>query len=391
MVSCQPAGAQSWRLGTRLDRPENFWGLREFPKDWANSGLATALSASAAGRAELPEDREQRREVLFDRVTRELDLQVKKALAESVLPLQQELAALKDKLARRETSRFEVSLSGIPPELESQLELRLKKDLGPRVLDEARQQAAQLLAAAGATIHQKTNEGYEDFVRRAGEELKIIEKRAREASAHISENTEEHLRRGLQTYQQQLVEGGNSLKHLSEELLEYLKHNLDEEHNARRGDLEQLRSAFESESTRLHEQIQSLHDRIARLDESAQTLESGLDQRLSQMASNTVKDARNQLESVANNIHDELATKSVKVLARQLDDASGNMKAVQKGIVESASESLKMRASDALQAFERSTQELAQLSVARCQAKLTRALNALMKSVSEEFQSGDEG
>ena len=36
VVACEPLGSdgQSWRLGARLDRPENFWGLEACPEDW---------------------------------------------------------------------------------------------------------------------------------------------------------------------------------------------------------------------------------------------------------------------------------------------------------------------------------------------------------------------
>jgi len=386
VVSCQPVGSDSrnWRLGTRLDRPENFWGLRDHPKDWAISELVSSVAAGP-----VPADMSQRREVLLDRVTRELEMQVKKAIAESVLPLQDEITHLKEKLARRQSnpSRFEVSLSSIPPELETQLESRLRKGLSPQIMEEASRQSAQLLAAADATINQRTTEAYDNFMRRVGEELKIVERRARETSVHISESAEQHFRRGLQNLQQQLLDGGNSLKRLSEELVHYLKETLENEHNARRGDLEKLRSSLESESARMRAYIDSLDSRTAKLDESVRGLESGLDQRLSQMASNTLKDARNQLEGVANKVHEELAARSVKVLANQLDETSGNMKIIQKGILASVSESLKSQASEALQAFEQSTTELARLSVERCRERLTRALNAAVRSVSEEFQA----
>jgi exonuclease VII small subunit len=223
-------------------------------------------------------------------------------------------------------------------------------------------------------------------VRRVADELKIVEKRARETSMHISENAEQHFQRGLQHLQQQLLEGGNSLKHLSEELLDYLKDNIENEHRARRGELETLRSSLESESARMRAYIDSLDGRTAKLDESVRVLESGLDQRLSQMASNTLKDARNQLEAVANKVHEELAARSIKVLSNQLDETSGNMKIIQKGILVSVSESLKNQAADTLQTFEQSTQELGQLSVERCRARLTRALDAALRSVNQEFQ-----
>src|ERR1700736_2192402 len=37
VVYCQPldSGRHGGRVGARLDRPENFWGLTTFPQDWA--------------------------------------------------------------------------------------------------------------------------------------------------------------------------------------------------------------------------------------------------------------------------------------------------------------------------------------------------------------------
>src|SRR5947207_13281878 len=39
VVSCQPmkSDTQNWILGARLDQPENFWGLQNYPKDWTVS------------------------------------------------------------------------------------------------------------------------------------------------------------------------------------------------------------------------------------------------------------------------------------------------------------------------------------------------------------------
>ncbi len=384
VVSCLPAGPdnRSWRLGTKLDRPDNFWGLKDHPNDWPIPNLP-------ASTASVHDEMGQPPKAAIDRIVRQLEARVKKAIAESVRPLEDEITVLREKLARREgnPSRFEVSLSSIPPELEQQLETRLKKNLGPRVLEEARQQSAELLAVADTTITQRTKEGYENFLRRVAEELKVVEKRARETSAHISEAAQEHLNRGLADFQHRLVDGGNSLKHLSEELLEYLKANLNDEHNARRADLAQLQSSLESESARFQAVISGLENRMAKLNESVQSLESGLDQRLSQMASHTIKDARAQLETAAIAVREELTAKSVKVIAAQLDEASGNMKIIQKGIVASVSESLKSQAAEALHGFEQSTHELAQSSVEQCRLTLTRALNAALKSVGEEFQS----
>jgi hypothetical protein len=394
VVSCQPIDSdqRSWRLGAKLDRPQNFWGLKHCPKDWPRALPAAAVPktlppASAAAQG-VPSQVTQSLDAVIDRVSQQLDAQVKKMITEAVRPLQAEIVALRERLARREAnpSRFEVSLSSLPPELEQEIELRLRKNLGPRVMDEARQQSAHLLASAKAMIDQRTNEAYETFLRGAVEEVKVVEKRAQELSGLLSENTEEHLRRGLEEFRGQLVEGGNSLKRLSDELLEFLQYKLNAEHDARRGDLEQLRAAVASESARLQQQVDDLDNRIEKLDESARSLESGLDQRLSRLASDTVKDTRSQFESAAGEILEELAARSVQVLGRQLEETSGNMRVVQDGIVASVSESLKGQAADALLAFEDSTEHLAKLSVERCRLKLEGGLNAVAKSLNEQFR-----
>jgi len=395
VVVCQPIGSdhRSWILGARLDRPENFWGLKVCPKDWALP-LATVtpklpqilMATNTLASRQLPGLLNQSLESALDDAGKS-EAQVRKMIAESVRPLQAEIRSLKEKLAQREAnpSRFEVSLSGIPPELEQQLELRLREDLGPRVLEGTRQQSAHLLASAKATIDQQASEGCEEFMRRAAEELKVVERRAQDITARMSENAQEHLRRGLEEFHQKLLEGGNSLKRLSDELLEFLQHNLDAEHDARREDLEKLRASVASESSRLHEQVEYLDTRIAKLDESARCLESGLDQRLSRMSSDTVRVTRSQFESVANEILEDLTTRSVKALGDQLEEASGNMQIVQNGMVASVSESLKVQATNVLQAFEHSMEELARLSVERCRLRLEGGLHALARSLKEEF------
>jgi predicted nucleic acid-binding Zn-ribbon protein len=324
-------------------------------------------------------------EAVRDRVARQLEEQVRRMIAESVRPLQAEVMALRERVAQREAnpSRFEVSLSRIPPELEQQIESRLRKDLGPKVLDEARQQSVHLLESAKAAIDQKTKESHDNFLRRVGEELAVVEKRAHDISAHISQNTREYLQRGLEDYHQKLLEGGNSLKRLSEELMEFLQHNLNAEHEARRGDLEQLRSSVAAESSRLQEHVEYLDTRIAKLDESTRCMESGLDHRLSRMSSEIVKDARSQFQNLANEILEELTARSIKALSDQLDEATENMKVVQNGIVASVSESLKGQATNSLQAVEHSMEHLARLSLERWRLKLEGGLNALAKSLAE--------
>jgi hypothetical protein len=396
VVSCQPIGSdhRNWRLAAKLDRPENFWGLRDCPKDWTLPAAAVpaALPQIKSPKTLPPQDLSGQinhaSDAVPDRVARQLDAQMKRMITESVSPLQAEIAALKERLAKRDANRssFEVSLSSIPPELEQQIEARLRKDLGPRVLDEARQQSAHLLAAAKTTIDQRTNEVRESFRRMATEKLGVVDKRAQEISAHISENTQEHLRCGLEDFHKKLLDGGNSLKHLSEELLEFLQQNLNAEHNARRGDLDQLRAAVSSESKRLQDQVGDLDTRISKLDHSASSLEAGLDQRLSRLSSDTVKDTRSQFESATNEALEDLSARSLRLLRDQLEETNESMKTIREEIVASVSCSLKSQATDALQAFDDSMEHLARLSVERWRLKLEGALNALTKNLSEQLR-----
>ena len=396
VVSCQPMGPdnRTWRLGAKLDRPDNFWGLSDCPADWtAPSGPLTARlkqisSPAASVTPKLTSPAGLPPEVMLDMVARRLEAPLKRMIAESLRPIQAEVTAIKETMARRDAnpSRFEVSLSQIPPDLEQQLEQRVKKDLGPKMLEESRNQYAHLLEAAKTTIDQRTNEGYEDFRRRATDELKIVEQRAQEISTHISANAREQLRRGLEDFQQKLLDGGNSLKRLSEELQEFLQQNLHDEHNARRQELEELRAFVAAESSRLSKDVEYLDVRIAKLNESARTLESGLDARLGQMAANTVKDARTQLETMANEALEQLSVHSTKMLGDQVDEACAKMAIAQKDIIASVPESLGVQVTNASRAFEQSIDETAKLAVERWRGKLAASLNTLAKSLGEQFR-----
>jgi len=395
VVDCQPIGPdqQSWRMGAKLDHPENFWGLDKCPKDWAlptaPPKLPKALKPTAApASSQLPAQPTQSADGLTDRVARQLEAQMKRMILESVRPLQAEMVALREKVSRRDANpnRFEVSLGSIPPELEQQIEQRLRNDLGPRVLDEARQQSAQVLVSAKTAIDQRTSEAHENFLRGVAQELKVVQNRAHEISAQISENTQDHLRRGLEDFRQKLLDGGNSLKRLSNELLEFLQTELNAEHDARRGDLEQLRAAVSSESARLQQEVEYLDTRIAKLNDAALSLETGLDQRLSRLSSDTIRDTRSQFEVAATEILEELTNRSVQVLSDQLEETSGKMKIMQEATAAATSESLKSQAAHALQTFEHSMEQLARLSVERWRLKLEGGLSAMTKSLNDQFR-----
>lgn len=399
VVSCQPMGPDhgSWRLAAKLDHPENFWGLRDCPKDWALpmvqtrppqilKPLNTPALPQLSGQLKPPS------EAILDRVAQQLEGQVRKMISEVVRPLHAEVEALKERMARREAnpSRFEVSLSSIPVELQQQIESRLRNDLAPMVVDEARQQSTQLLSTAKATLDQRASEAHDKLLRRVGEELSVVERRAQDISTHISKNTEEHLRSGLEDFRRSLVDGGNSLKRLGEELFEFLQAKLNDEYEMRRGELEQLRAAVTAESTRLREQIDYLDTRIAKLDQSVRSLESGLDHRLGRMSSETVKDTRSQFEVAANEVLEELTARSVQVLGEQLQQTNERLKTTQNEIVTGVSEGLKDQTANHLQSFERSVEQLSKASVERWRLKLDGAFSALSKNLNEQLQPESE-
>src|SRR5260370_2557208 len=75
-----------------------------------------------------------------------------------------------------------------PPELEQQLELRLKNELGPQVLKQAREQSEQVLEAAKVAIDQKTAETHGEFLRRVTPDLQTGEQQTPGRSTQPPQN-----------------------------------------------------------------------------------------------------------------------------------------------------------------------------------------------------------
>jgi len=394
VVYCQPIGTgqQGWKLGASFDSAQNFWELKSYPKDWTRLTPAAEMPPpkrpSGNIQAIVPNPAAASAKIVLDRIKKQLsDEHLKTMLAELVLPLQAEVTHLKEKLAQgAQKNKFEVSLSQIPPELEQQLELRLRNHLAPQVLEQAKRQSEQVLESAKAAIAQKTTETHAEFLQRVMQELQSVEQRAQGVSSDVAQSMREHLNRGMGELHQQVVDAGNRLKRLSEDLLRVMEHTLGEEHDARLQEFEQVRTAVASESSRLQEQISDLDRRMGELDESARRLESGLDKRLSQMASDTVRTARGQMESALEAALNELSTRNAQELTNQLDEASANLKLIQKGIEVSVCESLKSHVAETLQSFEHSMEELAQQSVERWRVTLAGGLNSVISTLGEQFR-----
>jgi hypothetical protein len=243
-----------------------------------------------------------------------------------------------------------------------------------------------LLEAARAVIEQKTTNTHNQFVQQVTQELQSVEQKTQDLTAGVAANLRDHLNRRQGEFQQQVVDAGNRLKRLSDELLQVLQLNLGEEHNERRRELEQVQSVVVSEASRVQEQVTVLDGRITKLDEAAREMESGLDKRLGLMASNTVSSTRKQLENAVDTILTDMSARSSQELGNQLEEACGRLKIVQKGIEASVSESLKLQVAETLKTFEHSMDELAQQAIGRLRSTLANGLNSLVASLGQQFQ-----
>jgi chromosome segregation ATPase len=397
VVFCQPMGPnqQGWRLGARLDKPENFWGLKACPDDWTGSVTKATISndkfASALRPATTAGSQSQPAAAVraeLEKIQRQIsDEHLRSLIAGLVQPLQQEIADLREKLSHAEPkrSRFEVSLSHIPPELEEQLEQRLRKDLTTQVLAQTREQSAQVLEEAKTAISQKTDASHNEFRQQAAQQVQAVEQRAQRLSVELTEGIRQNLRTGLGELHQQVVEAGNRLERRSEDLLQALRYSLGEEIEAYRREMQQAQGTVASESARLQAQVADLDGRIAKLDETTLRLEADFDQRLEQMTDNTLGAAKAHLDGTAEQILRDLAARSTKELSHQVDEACNHLQIIQKGIQASASEALRNQVAEAVRSFEQSMHALAEQSVDRWRVTLANGLNSVARNLGDQF------
>jgi gas vesicle protein len=439
VVYCEPLDTddKGWRLGARLDRPQNFWGLKAAPQDWLRLPAAVEPSGDvlppklngknvqpmqAAGE-KIPASLKSMLDSLQRQVAEE---RLRGLVSDAMRPLLSELAELREAVGRsqqpKEKSRFEVSLSHIPPELQDQIEARLRKELNPRVMEEARSQSAQVLEAAKTAIQKTTSASHTEFRERVSEDLRSVQKKVEGVSAEAEKRVQgvsaeaekrvqgisaelekrvqavstetvtslrDHLKREMGEFHQHMVDAGNRLKKLSDELLQVQQQTLAGEHDAHRQELEELQATVKSEAQRVQAEVADMDGRIAKLNESAHALESGLDIRLSKLATNTVSSARSQLESTVDVILQELGTRSAKELTEQVDEAAVRLGIIQKGIENAVSESMRLQAAGTLETFEKNLDELSKKSVERCRGALANGLNSLARSLGEQFRLDD--
>ena len=138
-----------------------------------------------------------------------------------------------------------------------------------------------------------------------------------------------------------------------------------------------------AESSRLQDLTANLNSRIEKLEDSVCSLESGLDHRLNEMCSRTVKELRAELETAAGAALAEFTTRSGQALGDELNQVRAKMEAAQKDTLASVSESLDLRTRESLRVFEKSLQDVGGVSVEGWRLKIANGLSALAKSLSE--------
>ncbi|HVO60596.1 MAG TPA: PilZ domain-containing protein [Terriglobales bacterium] len=395
VVSCQPLGAsqQGWLLGASLERPENFWGLKSTPKDWVLQlpAVPSPSTPKLAAKTDTVADALTQEVISLKQQLQGLQKQLsngnwRQEIAASINPLHAQIAELKNKLSDGKRSRFEVSLSKIPPELEEQLWLRLRKELGAQILRQTLEQSEQVLGAAREAIDNKITEAQQTFQQRLQQELHAVEERMRGVLTDSAARVRQHIALGLEQFEQRGVAAGNAIEQRGEELLQTLSQRLSEEHEAHRWQTQQLQKAVAEESSRLQAQISDLRDRVSLLDEAARRLEADFERRLTQKATEIASGAHAQLESAVQALLTEAETRNAKELSDQLDQACDHLKIIQKGVETSVAETLRSRTAEQLDRFQRTTEDLVQESGKQWRQRLAAGLNSVVNILGEQFR-----
>ena len=234
VVDCKPMGAgqHGWQLAAKLDQPENFWGLESCPEDWgrlleihsddpqpprkmprsdkAQPGAPGLKIVSEKGHAQLTEH------------------DMRAIVAEFVQPLHAEVVALKEKVAQGDgkRSKFDISLSHIPPEVEEKLWVRLREDLGTQVLKQTQEQSAQVLGSAQTMIEQNIVRALEGFRQQVAQQLQTVQQNAQGLSEEMAEAVGQHFNSNAEKFQKQVADAGARAQHQSEEHFRSLQQRL---------------------------------------------------------------------------------------------------------------------------------------------------------------------
>ncbi|MBZ5657330.1 MAG: hypothetical protein LAO56_18845 [Acidobacteriia bacterium] len=397
VVVCQPLGSDGYgfRLGARLDHPENFWGLESCPDDWqvlempapAPHQPRQKLSTGSAV-VHKPQPRSEASQALLDKVEEQLsEDRLRGILAKLVRPLQAEVIELREKVAANaKRNRFEVSLGSIPPELEEKLWERLRQDLGTRVLQQTREQSAEMLESAKSAIDQKISGALDEFRHRLAGELHAVEQRAQAVSKELTLTAQQHVHAGVEKLQRQALDVGAHLHAQGEKLLGSLQRQLADSHDVHRREIEQIQADAAAKTSQLQSEVNSLGGKVAALNESVRRLESDLDVHLEGIAGEIVSSAGAQIESAVALALKDLQTRGSNEVETRLSEICGHLRTIQNRIEDSFSGSLQTQGEEAVQSIAQQFEELAQQSLATWRFALARDLNSVAKTLGQQLR-----
>ncbi|MFY9841476.1 MAG: hypothetical protein WA718_10650 [Terriglobales bacterium] len=397
VVFCQPMGpdAKGFRLGAQLDRPENFWELESAPDDWRVLDMPAPavpqspqkLSAKSVSVHQPQTPSRASREVLAKIEEQLSEDRLRGVLATLVRPMQAEVTELREKLAgNAKRNRFEVSLGYIPPELEEKLWDRLRRELGTRVLEQAREQSAEIFGSAKTAIEQRISAAVTEFRHRLAGELHAVEQRATVLSKELAATVQQNLRAGVEKLQRQALESGAHLDVQGEKLLSSLQEQLVNSHIAHRTEIEQIQGAASARASQLQSEVSDLGRRITTLNESVRRLETDLDAHLESVAGEIVSDARTQFENaVALNLKDLQVRGSNEVESR-LSEICGHLRTIQNRLESSFSGSLKAQGEESVQSIAQQFEELAEQSTEKWRLALARDLSSVANTLGQRLR-----
>src|SRR6202163_209602 len=397
VVFCQPMGSdgQGFRLGAQLARPENFWGLESYPDDWRvlEMPVPTAqqppqkLSAKSVvvHQQQTPSRASQD---VFDKLEEQLsEDRLRGILATLVRPLQAEVTELREKLAvNAKRNRFEISLGYIPPELEEKLWERLRQDLGTRVLQQTREQSAEMLGSAKTAIEQKISAALTEFRHRLAGELHAVEQRAQILSKELTTTAQQHVRAGIEKLQRQALETGAHLNAQGEKLLCSLQGQLADSHEVHRREIEQIRADAAAKASQLQSEVSDLGRRMTTLNESVRRLESDLDAHLERVAAEIVSGAESQIESAVALALKNLQARGSNEVETRLGEMCGHLRTIQNRIEDSFSASVTAQGEEAVQSIAQHFEELARQSTEKWRLALARDLSSVATTLGQQLR-----
>lgn len=407
VVVCQPMGSDEhgWRLGARLDHPDNFWGLEACPADWQTGDLgsnirqALELPAPAAPQVRPalsvvpvvpPKAQATPRpsQAILEKIEEQLsEVRLQAILAKLIRPYQAEITELREKLARHaRQNRFEVSLGQIPADLEEKLWERLRQDVGTRVLQQTREQSAELLASAKTATEQRISAALTEFRHRLSGELHSVELRTQALSKELATAARQQAQTGIEKLQQQALDAGAQLNAQGEKLVSSLERRLTDTLDLQRREIEQAQADTTAKASQLQSEVAQLIGKIATLNESVRHLESDLDAHLESLAGEIVSSTQTQLESAVALALKDFQVQGSNEVETRLDQVCGHLRTIQNRIENSFSGSLKNQGEEAVQSVGQQFEELAQQSVERMRQALAKDLNSVAKTLGQQLR-----